>query len=81
MSLSHHALDIARKRETNSSTCFVSRRLVSKGLSGFGFCVFVGMCAHIYIYMYTDIYIYTALGLAVGPRARRPQSHYHLEIG
>ena len=36
-------------------------------------------CVHIYVCIL--IYIYTPLGLAAGPHARRPQSHYHLEIG
>lgn len=78
VSLSHHALDIARKRETNSSTCFVSRRLVSKGLSGFGFCVFVGICAHIYIYVYGYIYIYSPW---FGCRTSRPQATVTLSSG
>lgn len=78
VSLSHHTLDITWKRETNSSTCFVSRSLVSKGLSGFGFCVFVGMCVHIYIYMDMGIYIYSP---QFGCRTSRPQATVTLSSG
>lgn len=87
-------LSVWWERGKNSSTCFVSRNLVSEALNGLGCWVFVGKCACVYMYTsvcvciylcikkkYIYIYIHRHLGLAVGPRARRPRSHYHLEIG
>lgn len=71
-------LCVGWEMEKNSSTCFISRIVASKGLNGLGCWVFVGMCARICMYTYVCVYIYTHT--LVWLQDLMPAGHSHIII-